>query len=72
MAFDYNSLDYLIDCIWEELDLVKVYTKKRGAHPDLTDPICLRKGATIEVCVLLYIYFPSEFRLYYSCAFELI
>ncbi|KAI0628007.1 hypothetical protein C8Q77DRAFT_1151674 [Trametes polyzona] len=24
--------------IWEELDLVKVYTKKRGAHPDLDDP----------------------------------
>lgn len=33
----------------QELGLVKVYTKKRGVHPDLTDPICLRKGATIEV-----------------------
>ena len=43
------SLDYLIERIWAELDLVKVYTKKRGAHPDLADPICLRKGATIEV-----------------------
>ncbi|KAJ6519415.1 P-loop containing nucleoside triphosphate hydrolase protein [Mycena sanguinolenta] len=37
--------------MWDELNLVKVYTKKRGAHPDLSDPICLRKGATIEdVC----------------------
>ena len=44
-----RSLDYLIERIWEELSLVKVYTKKRGAHPDLTDPICLRKGANIEV-----------------------
>lgn len=44
------SLDYLIERMWDELGLVKVYTKKRGAHPDLTDPICLRKGATIEVC----------------------
>ncbi|PPQ64745.1 hypothetical protein CVT26_002689 [Gymnopilus dilepis] len=43
------NLDYLVDRIWEELRLVKVYTKKRGAHPDLADPICLRKGATIEV-----------------------
>jgi ribosome-interacting GTPase 1 len=43
------SLDYLIDRIWDELSLVKVYTKKRGAHPDLDDPICLRRGATIEV-----------------------
>lgn len=46
-----RSLDYLIDRMWEELSLVKIYTKKRGAHPDLSDPICLRKGATIEdVC----------------------
>ena len=31
--------------------MVKVYTKKRGAQPDLSDPICLRAGATIEtVC----------------------
>ncbi|KAJ7919023.1 P-loop containing nucleoside triphosphate hydrolase protein [Mycena leptocephala] len=44
-------LDYLIERMWAELNLVKVYTKKRGAHPDLSDPICLRKGATIEdVC----------------------
>ncbi|KAG8906823.1 Developmentally-regulated GTP-binding protein 2 [Tulasnella sp. 403] len=45
------NLDYLLDQIWEHLSLVKVYTKKRGVHPDLTDPVCLRKGATIEtVC----------------------
>ena len=40
--------------MWEYLALVKVYTKKRGAHPDLTDPICLRKGATIEASALDY------------------
>ncbi|KAF8213525.1 developmentally regulated GTP-binding protein [Mycena galopus ATCC 62051] len=46
-----SRLDYLIERMWDELNLVKVYTKKRGAHPDLSDPICLRKGATIEdVC----------------------
>lgn len=43
------SLNYLIDRIWDDLGLVKVYTKKRGAHPDLFDPICMRKGSTIEV-----------------------
>ncbi|KAG1754992.1 P-loop containing nucleoside triphosphate hydrolase protein [Suillus paluster] len=42
------NLDYLIERIWESLGLVKVYTKKRGARPDLSDPVCLRKGATIE------------------------
>ncbi|KAG9314609.1 P-loop containing nucleoside triphosphate hydrolase protein [Chiua virens] len=44
-----RSLDYLIERIWESLGLVKVYTKKRGERPDLSDPVCLRKGATIEV-----------------------
>lgn len=38
--------------MWAELNLVKIYTKKRGAHPDLSDPICLRKGATIQVIVI--------------------
>lgn len=42
-------MDYLIERIWADLSLVKVYTKKRGVHPDLDDPVCLRKGATIEV-----------------------
>ncbi|KAF7975754.1 hypothetical protein HWV62_8543 [Athelia sp. TMB] len=46
------NLDYLIERMWAELNLVKVYTKKRGAHPDLTDPVCMRKGATIEVTSL--------------------
>lgn len=45
------GLDNLLERIWEELSLVKVYTKKRGDLPDLSDPICLRQGATIEtVC----------------------
>ncbi len=44
-----RSLNYLIDRMWDDLGLVKVYTKKRGAPPDLFDPICMRKGSTIEV-----------------------
>ena len=47
-----ESLDYLIERIWDELRLVKIYTKKRGAHPDLADPVCLRQGATVEVTCL--------------------
>lgn len=45
------NLTYLVEKIWDELGMVKIYTKKRGDHPDLNDPICLRKGSTIEsVC----------------------
>ncbi|KAG1864630.1 P-loop containing nucleoside triphosphate hydrolase protein [Suillus subalutaceus] len=57
------NLDYLIERIWESLELVKVYTKKRGARPDLSDPVCLRKGATIEdVCLGIHKSLVSNFR----------
>ncbi|KAF9270576.1 P-loop containing nucleoside triphosphate hydrolase protein [Marasmius fiardii PR-910] len=45
------NLDYLVDRMWDDLNIVKIFTKKRGAHPDLDDPVCMRKGSTIEdVC----------------------
>ncbi|THH29728.1 hypothetical protein EUX98_g4463 [Antrodiella citrinella] len=57
------NLDYLIDRIWAELGLVKVYTKKRGVQPDLNDPICLRKGATVEgVCNGIHRSLATNFR----------
>jgi len=57
------NLDYLIDRIWESLGLVKVYTKKRGVRPDLSDPVCLRKGATVEdVCIGIHRSLAANFR----------
>lgn len=57
------NLDYLIERIWDDLGLVKIYTKKRGAHPDLSDPVCLRKGATIEdVCNGIHRSLAANFR----------
>ncbi|KAJ7225928.1 P-loop containing nucleoside triphosphate hydrolase protein [Mycena pura] len=57
------SLDYLVERMWAELSLVKVYTKKRGVQPDLSDPVCLRKGATIEdVCNGVHRSLAANFR----------
>ncbi|BEJ07284.1 hypothetical protein CcaverHIS641_0405530 [Cutaneotrichosporon cavernicola] len=57
------GLDWLLDAIWKELGLVKVYTKKRGEQPDLGDPICLRAGATIEtVCHGIHRGLASHFK----------
>ncbi|XP_070579499.1 developmentally-regulated GTP-binding protein 2-like [Ptychodera flava] len=45
------NLDYLIDMIWEYLALIRVYTKKRGDHPDLEAGLILRRNSTVEhVC----------------------
>ncbi|KAI0308047.1 developmentally regulated GTP-binding protein [Multifurca ochricompacta] len=57
------NLDHLIDRIWDDLGLVKVYTKKRGGHPDLADPICMRKGSTIgDVCNGIHRSLTTKFR----------
>ncbi|KAI6134091.1 P-loop containing nucleoside triphosphate hydrolase protein [Pisolithus croceorrhizus] len=57
------NLDHLVERVWESLGLVKVYTKKRGERPDLSDPVCLRKGATIEdVCLGIHKSLATNFR----------
>lgn len=35
------NLDGLLDRIWSDLDMVRIYTKKRGAFPDFGDPVVL-------------------------------
>lgn len=45
------NLEELKELIWQKLDLIRVYTKRRGEFPDLEDGIVLRRGATVEhVC----------------------
>ena len=45
------NLDLLLDRLWTYLNLLRVYTKRRGQRPDFDDPVILRMGATVEdVC----------------------
>ena len=46
------NLDYLMERIWQELALVRVYTKPKGGAPDFEEPLVLsnlRHGITVEV-----------------------
>jgi len=38
------GLDLLKEKLWEMLNLVRVYTKRKGSPPDLEDPLILTKG----------------------------
>eukprot|EP00003_Mantamonas_plastica_P023038 TRINITY_DN403_c1_g1_i3.p1 TRINITY_DN403_c1_g1~~TRINITY_DN403_c1_g1_i3.p1 ORF type:complete len:447 (-),score=125.02 TRINITY_DN403_c1_g1_i3:12-1352(-) len=50
LVWDLN-IDEMLDMIWDYLGLVRVYTKAKGDKPDFTDPIVVRRGASIEaVC----------------------
>ncbi|KAJ3304708.1 Developmentally-regulated GTP-binding protein 2 [Kappamyces sp. JEL0829] len=45
------NVDYLIHQLWYHLDLIRVYTKKRGQVPDFSDGLILKRGVTVEeVC----------------------
>ena len=35
------GIDILLDRIWEQLALVRIYTKRRGEAPDFEDPLFL-------------------------------
>lgn len=45
------NLEYLLEKMWEYLDLTRVYTKKKGMYPDFGDPLILtsdRNGSTVQ------------------------
>ncbi|GMH65455.1 hypothetical protein TrST_g10140 [Triparma strigata] len=45
------NMDFLKEKIWEFLGLTRIYTKRKGAPPDLEEPVVLstiRKGTSVE------------------------
>ena len=40
------NLDYLLKKIWEYMSLVRVYTKRKGEVPDLTEPVVISNDRT--------------------------
>lgn len=44
---DKSSLDTMLTDIFRLLDIVRVYAKKPGQHPDMTEPFVLPRGSTV-------------------------
>jgi ribosome-interacting GTPase 1 len=44
-----GNLDELKKRIFQMLDVIRVYTKTPGGKPDMTDPIILERGSTLEM-----------------------
>lgn len=57
------GFERLLRMIWDELGLIRIYTKKRGDEPNFNEPIILtnkREGNTVEtVCRLVHKDFVS-------------
>uniref|UniRef100_A0A7S1HXS2 OBG-type G domain-containing protein n=1 Tax=Eutreptiella gymnastica TaxID=73025 RepID=A0A7S1HXS2_9EUGL len=57
------NLDLVVEQIWEELELVRVYTKKKGNPPEFEKPFIMRKGDTVEdLCKRLHQDFLNKFK----------
>lgn len=57
------NLDYLLETLWEELKLIRVYTKKPGQPPDFDDGLILRQGVTVEhVCHAIHRTLAAQFK----------
>eukprot|EP01006_Ploeotia_vitrea_P026860 TRINITY_DN59784_c0_g1_i1.p1 TRINITY_DN59784_c0_g1~~TRINITY_DN59784_c0_g1_i1.p1 ORF type:complete len:374 (+),score=19.89 TRINITY_DN59784_c0_g1_i1:36-1157(+) len=57
------NLDVLVEEIWAELDLVRVYTKKKGDPPDFSKPYIMRKGATVQdICYRIHKDIADKFK----------
>jgi ribosome-interacting GTPase 1 len=56
------NIDYMLESIWKLLNLIRIYTKKRGEKPDFEGGLIIRSGTTVEHVVSVFIYiFLYEF-----------
>ncbi len=52
----------MLESIWKLLNLIRIYTKKRGEKPDFEGGLIIRSGTTVEHVVSVFIYiFLYEF-----------
>jgi len=57
------NLDYLVEVLWEELKLIRIYTKKPGHPPDFEDGIIFRSGITVKnVCDGIHRTLAADFK----------
>lgn len=47
-AHDEWNFDDLLANIWNELNLIRIYTKPRGQIPDYNEPVIMKPGASVE------------------------
>ncbi|EPS42276.1 hypothetical protein H072_3740 [Dactylellina haptotyla CBS 200.50] len=53
----------VVDRIWEDLRLLRIYTKKKGVAPDFNEALIVRGGSTIEdVCDQIHRSIKERFR----------
>ena len=56
-------MDSLVEQMWHHLDLIRVYTKRRGEFPDFEGGLILKRGSSVEdVCRSVHRSLLDEFK----------
>ncbi|ORY43741.1 developmentally-regulated GTP-binding protein 2-like protein [Rhizoclosmatium globosum] len=56
------NMDYIIEYLWKNLDLIRVYTKRRGEYPDFEGGLIVKSGTTVlDVCKGIHKSLVDEF-----------
>ncbi|CAF0877320.1 unnamed protein product [Rotaria sordida] len=57
------NIDYMLESIWKLLNLIRIYTKKRGEKPDFDGGLIIRNGTTVEhVCRIVHRTLVDQFK----------
>lgn len=57
------GMEDVVEEIWYQLNLSRVYTKKRSVKPDFTDPLVVRNNSTVgDLCHSIHRDFKDQFK----------
>lgn len=57
------NFDYLVEQIWVFLDLLRIYTKRKGEMPDFSEAIILRPNSTVrDACQMIHRSLLDDFK----------
>ncbi|CAF1162359.1 unnamed protein product [Didymodactylos carnosus] len=57
------NIDYMLETIWTLLNLIRIYTKKRGEKPDFDGGLIMRNGVTVDyVCRAVHRTIIEQFK----------
>ena len=57
------NLDYLLEAIWTNLDLIRIYTKRKGNYPDFENGLVVKRTTTVlQICRMIHKTLEKDFK----------
>ncbi|EPY36987.1 GTP-binding protein [Angomonas deanei] len=57
------NVEEVIDEIWKHLNIIRIYTKKHGTHPDFVKPFVVKRNSSVEhICKRIHKDISTRFK----------